>query len=115
MGNISRIVLSRKAYGSIESLGLLLGRRDVEHHGRRPGRVPILTMTTLPTNSRLVREVYESAISTWKSTADGNTHMILRNRSDPAGFASLVAPLMSAAIRRANRKDVARLRQLLER
>lgn len=51
----------------------------------------------------------------WKSTADGNTHMILRNRGDPAGFASLVAPLMSLAMRRANRKDLARLRQLLER
>jgi hypothetical protein len=50
----------------------------------------------------------------WKSTADGNTHMILRNRGDPAGFASLVAPLMSLAMRRANRKDLARLRQLLE-
>jgi uncharacterized membrane protein len=54
-------------------------------------------------------------IYTWKSTADGNTHMTLRNRGDPAGFASLVAPLMSPAMRRANRKDLARLRQLLER
>lgn len=54
-------------------------------------------------------------IYTWKSTADGNTHMTLRNRGDPAGFASLVAPFMSLAMCRANRKDVARLRQLLER
>jgi hypothetical protein len=54
-------------------------------------------------------------IYTWKSTADGNTQMTLRNRGDPAGFASLVAPLMALAMRRANRKDLARLRQLLER
>jgi hypothetical protein len=54
-------------------------------------------------------------IYSWKSTADGNTHMILRNRGDPAGFASLVAPLMTLAMRRANRKDLAHLRQLLER
>jgi polyketide cyclase/dehydrase/lipid transport protein len=49
-----------------------------------------------------------------ESTADGNTHMTLRNRGDPAGFASLVAPLMSLAMRRANRKDLTWLRQLLE-
>jgi hypothetical protein len=54
-------------------------------------------------------------IYTWKSTADGNTHMMLRNRGDPAGFASLVAPLMTLAMRRANHKDLPRLRQLLER
>jgi Polyketide cyclase / dehydrase and lipid transport len=54
-------------------------------------------------------------IYTWKSTADGNTHMTLRNRGDPAGFASLASPLMSLAMRRANRNDLARLRQLLER
>jgi uncharacterized membrane protein len=54
-------------------------------------------------------------IYTWKSTPDGNTHMTLRNRGDPAGFASLVVPLMLLAIRRANRKDLARLKQLLER
>jgi hypothetical protein len=53
-------------------------------------------------------------IYTWKSTADGNTHMTLRNRGDPAGFASMLAPLMTLAMRRANRKDLARLRELLE-
>ena len=53
-------------------------------------------------------------IYTWKSTTDGNTHMTLRNRGDPAGFASLVAPLMTFAMRRANRKDLARLKELLE-
>jgi hypothetical protein len=40
--------------------------------------------------------------------------MTLRNRGDPAGFASLVAPLMSLAMRRASRKDLTWLRQLLE-
>jgi uncharacterized membrane protein len=54
-------------------------------------------------------------IYTWKSTADGNTHMTLRNRGDPASFASLVSLLMSLAVHRANRNDLARLRQLLER
>jgi hypothetical protein len=48
------------------------------------------------------------------SPAAGGTRMTLRNRGQPAGFCRLVAPLMAAAMRRANRKDLRRLKQLLE-
>jgi len=48
------------------------------------------------------------------SAAPGGTRMTLRNRGQPAGFSRLVAPLMAAAMRRANRKDLRRLKQLLE-
>jgi hypothetical protein len=41
--------------------------------------------------------------------------MTLRNRGEPSGFSKWVAPMMEAAMRRANRKDLARLKQLLER
>jgi hypothetical protein len=41
--------------------------------------------------------------------------MTLRNRGEPSGFSRVSAPLMAAAIRRANRKDLARLKALLER
>jgi hypothetical protein len=41
--------------------------------------------------------------------------MTLRNRGAPSGFARLAAPFMKAAMRRANRKDLARLKALLER
>lgn len=51
---------------------------------------------------------------TWESTAEGHTRMTLRNRGTLAGFSSLAAPLLSASMRRANRKDLARLRALLE-
>lgn len=51
---------------------------------------------------------------TWSPTADGRTRMTLRNRGEPAGFSKLVAPLMAPAIRRANRKDLARLRSIVE-
>lgn len=51
---------------------------------------------------------------TWVSTADGGTRMTLRNRGRPSGFSWLVAPLMSGTVRSANRRDLARLKRLLE-
>jgi uncharacterized membrane protein len=50
----------------------------------------------------------------WSAPNDFSTHMSLRNRGVPSGFAGVAAPLMSAAIRRANQKDLARLKSLLE-
>jgi hypothetical protein len=40
--------------------------------------------------------------------------MMLRNRGIPAGFSRLAAPFLSLAMRRANQKDLARLKDLLE-
>jgi uncharacterized membrane protein len=51
---------------------------------------------------------------TWAEAADGGTTMTLRNRGEPAGFAKVAAPMMASAIRRANRKDLRRLKQILE-
>ena len=51
---------------------------------------------------------------TWKP-AHGGTHMTMRNRGEPAGFSRLLAPLMAPAMRRANRKDLAVLKAILER
>jgi hypothetical protein len=44
----------------------------------------------------------------------GGTRMTLRNRGEPSGFAGVAAPLMERAIRRANRKDLSRLKGVLE-
>lgn len=51
----------------------------------------------------------------WASTADGDTRMTLCNRGVPTGFSRLVAPFVSAAMMRANRKDLAALKRMLER
>ena len=52
---------------------------------------------------------------TWEAVGGGGTRMTLRNRGEPAGFSRLAAPLMKMAMRRANRKDLRRLKTLLER
>jgi uncharacterized protein YndB with AHSA1/START domain len=51
---------------------------------------------------------------TWQPEGDGSTRMTLRNRGEPSGFSKLAAPVMAAAIRRANNKDLAALRRILE-
>jgi uncharacterized membrane protein len=50
----------------------------------------------------------------WQAQSPGTTRMVLRNHGNPTGFSRLFAPFMDRAIRRANRKDLARLKQLLE-
>jgi uncharacterized membrane protein len=50
----------------------------------------------------------------FQDTANGGTKMTLRNQGEPTGFSRLAAPLMTSAMRRANRKDVKRLKSILE-
>jgi uncharacterized membrane protein len=53
--------------------------------------------------------------TSYQWTAEGDaTRMSLRNRGEPSGFAGVAAPLMSGAMRRANQKDLSRLKSLLE-
>jgi hypothetical protein len=51
---------------------------------------------------------------TWADTPGGGTRMTLRNRGEPAGFSKVAAPMMASAMRRANTKDLERLKQLLD-
>ena len=52
---------------------------------------------------------------TWQPVDPARTRMTLRNRGEPAGFAKVTAPVMAASIRRANQKDLANLKRILER
>ena len=51
---------------------------------------------------------------TWEDTPHGSTRMTLRNRGEPTGFSRVTAPILAKAMRRANRKDLARIKQILE-
>jgi uncharacterized membrane protein len=70
-------------------------------------------------NARLVMATAEGPFPmettyAWSDLSGQRTHMTLRNRGISSGFASVTAPVMAAAIQRANRKDLAALKTLLE-
>jgi len=72
----------------------------------------------LVAGERLVMSTAEGPVPmettyTWADT-DGGTRMTLRNRGEPAGLTKLAAPAVAAAMRRANRKDLAQLKRILE-
>jgi hypothetical protein len=52
---------------------------------------------------------------TWEPAGEGQTRMTLRNRGEPAGFSKIAAPFIAVAMRRANQKDLAHLKSVLER
>jgi Polyketide cyclase / dehydrase and lipid transport len=51
---------------------------------------------------------------TWEALGPTTTRMTLRNRGKPSGFGAVAAPALAAAMRRANRKDLARVKAVLE-
>lgn len=68
--------------------------------------------------ARLVMRTHEGPFPmetsyTWRDLQSG-TAMTLENRGTPSGFAAYASPLLAQAVRRANRKDLARLKRLLE-
>ena len=50
----------------------------------------------------------------WESLPGNETRMTLINRGSPKGFSKFLAPFMSLAMRNANRKDLARIKDILE-
>jgi uncharacterized protein YndB with AHSA1/START domain len=91
-----------------------------EYTARFLGRSMTYTyeITELEPGRRLVMSTDEGPFPmettyTWEEVP-GGTRMTLRNRGEPSGFAGVAAPLMERAIRRANRKDLSRLKGVLE-
>ncbi len=50
----------------------------------------------------------------WEAVGEAATRMTLRNRGEPSGFSKVTAPVMAAAMQRANEKDLDRLKRILE-
>jgi len=77
-------------------------------------------ITELVPEERLVMRTQEGPFPmettyTWSAASAASTNMSLRNRGQPTGFSRWIAPLMEPAVRRANRKDLATLKAILER
>ncbi|HET6732117.1 SRPBCC family protein [Mycobacterium sp.] len=50
----------------------------------------------------------------WDEAEPDSTRMRLRNRGEPSGFSGVAAPMMAVAMKRANMKDLKRLKAILE-
>lgn len=55
-----------------------------------------------------------NTVYTWSAIGEDATQMTLRNHGSPTGFSKLTAPLMSVAMRRAMKQDLAALKGILE-
>jgi hypothetical protein len=51
---------------------------------------------------------------TWAELDTAHTRMTLRNRGEPAGFSRFAGPVLEQAMRRATRRDLQRLKEILE-
>lgn len=51
---------------------------------------------------------------TWTKINEVETRMTLQNRGNPTGFSRLIAPFMAMMMRRANRKDLLKIKDVLE-
>jgi hypothetical protein len=118
--NAVRWYVNIKAVRWVTPRPVAIGSRiefEAEFLGRRLSYV--YEVTVLVPGERLTMRTAEGPFPMettyeWRSVTPQTTEMTLRNHGNPAGFSRLVSPIMSLAMRRANTKDLARLKAILE-
>ncbi|MCK6255486.1 SRPBCC family protein [Fictibacillus sp. KIGAM418] len=53
-------------------------------------------------------------IYTWHAIDQNHTRMTLRNKGNPSGFSRMFSPFMSSIMKRANMKDLKKIKDMLE-
>lgn len=75
--------------------------------------------TELIPGRKLVMKTFEGPFPmettyTWTEIDEKTTRMTLRNSGNPSGFSKLLAPLLVAQMRKANNKDLKKIKEILE-